>query len=56
MRNTSVRVSVEHARELRLLKEAWRKQSIDEVLETLIKPRRIDKIGAVGIELRREEP
>lgn len=54
MRSTSVRISAKHARELRLLKEAWKKRSIDEVLEELIEPRRIEKIGAMEIELQGE--
>lgn len=49
-KSTSVRVSPEHAKELRLLKEVWKKQSIDDVLEELISPRRIEKAGVLEIE------
>lgn len=50
MRSTSIRVSPEHAKELRLLKIAWNKQTIDGVLEELIKARRIEKVGVLEIE------
>jgi len=39
----SIKVSECHVRELRLLKEAWRKRSIDEVMEELIAPRRVEQ-------------
>ena len=51
---TTIRVSSEHAKELRLLKEAWKKRSIDDVLEELIKPRRIEKVGILEIEKQEE--
>ena len=50
MKTKPIRVSEEHVHELWLLKKAWKKRSIDEVIEELIKPRRIEKIGALGIE------
>ena len=53
--DTSVRVSQEHAKELRLLKIAWEKQTIDEVLEELIKPRRHEQVGVLQIEMLKEQ-
>ena len=43
----SIKVSERHVRELRLLKEAWRKHSIDEVMEELIAPRRVEQAAVL---------
>ena len=54
MGRLSIKISAEHHRELQLLKLAWGKHSIDEVLEKLIKERRLEKVKALGIEVVEE--
>ena len=55
MKTQPARISKEHLRELNLLKIAWEKHSIDEVLEILIAPHRVEKIKALGIEADERE-
>ena len=50
----SIKISDEHLKDLHLLKLAWCKTSIDDVLERLIMPHRIDQIKALGIEVKNE--
>lgn len=60
---TPIRVSRRHAHDLRLLKEAWQKHSVDEVLEELIAPRRAEQAAILldreennAVEVRAENP
>ena len=50
----SVKITSDHLRDLKLLGLAWGKTSIDDVLERLIMPHRIDQIKALGIEVKNE--
>ncbi len=50
-----VRISREHLKELKLLQMAWGKPTLDDVLEALIAPRRLEKLKAVGITIARVE-
>ena len=49
MRTEVLRLSKEHTDELRVLKIAWDLRSLDEVIERLIKPHRVEKLRALGV-------
>ena len=53
--STQVRVSLEHWKEIRLLKIAWGCTKLDQVVERLLQPHRLDKIKALDIKFE-EDP
>lgn len=55
MPDTSMRLSKEHARELELLRLAWGMKTLDEVLERIIAPHRLEKLKALGIRIEEEK-